>query len=329
MLGESLESCAASGYLVPSAEHEPAAGDRLWFTEEHFLGRYLGKAEFEFFPRSIEFPLDDKLAFASILESSGSDPVPFCSLDGDGSELPFPVVLKCRHSWIEGEQVPRGGICKSPEELAARISEFRDAGISREAFFLQAYIADGVSNSYSVAGFFDCDDIESSLLLTTRKRASNRNALGYSLVVETAQGNQAIEQCAAQVLSSLRYTGPFELEFLHDATTDKYYALELNPRFWLQHSLFVHVYDNALVKRYVNKDNSYQPDLMQPATWISGIGLLLGILKPWSAESHEIRRSLVTAIRNRRRIVVDPPVTTSLRILTHELLHRWRKTQHG
>src|SRR5688572_16674291 len=80
-LGQTLYAAGASGTLVPPLEGEPRHGDRLFFTDEAALGKYLGSSNYEFHPREIGWPLDDKLAFVGVVRAAGGSPVPGWTLD--------------------------------------------------------------------------------------------------------------------------------------------------------------------------------------------------------------------------------------------------------
>ncbi|MDJ0926102.1 MAG: hypothetical protein QNJ73_00510 [Gammaproteobacteria bacterium] len=327
-LGESLEAYCSPGFMVPTRDREPQAGDRLLFTDEDSLARHLGREEFRFYPSKLSFAPDDKLALARRLETIGADPVPFRSLDEDAAELGFPLVLKCRHSWRAGRALPRGAICHSISDITRALEEFVIAGLEPDVFFLQKYLPDGIENSLSVSGFFDSRDPERTLMLVTNKVASAHHALGHALAVRVLPDHEALRDRASRVLSALEYVGPFELEFLRDVQADHLHELELNPRFWLQHSLFVHVYDNALLERYLDRTSLSFPDLGQQAIWVSGVGLIIALATPWRPENWKLWRAMRAARKGGHAVVIDPPATTAIRIVLQETGRRIRRLKH-
>ncbi len=320
-LNEKLLAVDSPGFMVPPAESAPAPGDRLFFTDEWALGQYLQRNEFEFYPRALAVELDDKLRFSQRIEALGASPVPFWPVDAELPAGEFPVLLKCRNSWVAGSPMPRGAICSSPEQLVSRLRDFENKGFERSRFFLQRLLPDGVGNSWSVAGFHSHTEPDKNELLVTHKRVATGSGLGYVLATIEESDPAGLVDRTTQLLRDLSYTGPFELEYLEDAASKQFYELEFNPRFWLQHSIFIHSRDNRLLKRYLGLPVPEAQAGWQPVLWVSGVGLALSLLLPWRQSSRKLFR-LLRDHRADRQLLLDPPLPVSLRVLASEAVRR-------
>src|SRR5690606_33114421 len=100
--------------------------------------------------------------------------------------------------------------------------------------------------NYSTCGFFDAADPQRNAIIVTRRVLSAGGTIGTAAIVETLEDPAGLIGRTENILAQMGFQGPFELEFLYDDDTGKYYVLELNPRFWMQHGLFVDAYDNLL-----------------------------------------------------------------------------------
>lgn len=85
-------------------------------------------------------------------------------------------------------------------------------------------------------------------------------------------------EIAEHVLRRLHYRGPYEFEFI--VTGGRALALELNPRFWMQHGLFVPA-GNGLVKRYLGMETEAERAAPAPSRllWVDGTWLLRRMLQ--------------------------------------------------
>lgn len=323
-LGKELRAWNAPGLLVPSRSTPPDVGDVLFFTEEDTLSRYLGREGFHFSPQTLSFPLDDKLEFSRITTGLGESPVPYWdSLRGDA--LPFPMVLKARHSWKEGRKLIRGFRCANAVELEQAIQALGAQHLPREWFFLQQWFGDGSSNCYSVAGFFDAASPDQSPLIVTQK-ISSRGSLGFTQLVLSVQDPAHLIERTRGFLSRLVYTGPFELEFIQDPISRKFYILELNPRFWMQHGIFIHHLDNAVIKHYLGIPTQPAPSplaaLYRPVLWVNSIELIRAVVLFWKPDSLKMLRLLLRNVLQRARVLLDPSLATAFKFLIQLALQK-------
>lgn len=323
MLGEDLRAWGCGGSLVERADREPLRGDRLFFTDESWLGRYLDRAEeFSFHPRSIGFPLDDKLAFSRAVQACGGDPVPFWELSELAQIHDFPVMLKGRRSWIGSVAHPRGRLCVDADDVERALCGYESKGFHRDGFFLQRWFPDGVRNCWSVSGWSSGVVDGGDILLVTRKLAATRGGLGYSLVVGTEPDPAGLRDRARRLLAERRYQGPFELEFLQDPLSGVFHELELNPRFWLQHSIFVRFCGNSLLRRYLGMPLQGSGVPKHPVLWVSGIGTLIALAKPWRRDIADVLVCVKDCRRRGGKVLVDPPLPVAFKLLFTDLCRR-------
>jgi hypothetical protein len=243
-----------------------------FFTEEQSLKKYLGSTA-QFYPKHMPLELiDDKLQFAEWLQSINELPVPFLRVSEDIAE--FPVLLKPRYSWLNGEKLPRGWLCFSQSELEYILMSLKNNKLSACDFYLQKWLGDIPVDIISVCGFFSCDAPQRNHM-TVVKRVLPHQAQGPSgsAIVATVHDDDCLIARCEKILGALNFTGPFELEFIR--TTEGCYVLELNPRFWMQHGLFL-ANDNSLVKRYLDLDveADWQNKPPQHLLWVDGAWFL-------------------------------------------------------
>lgn len=262
------------GYLVNGEAHRPVRGDTLLFTEEASLVRYLGCQEFHFMPK--HFPpslLDDKLAFGRYVSSQGVIPLPQWVALSDVEACNFPIVLKARHSWENGIKMPRGWVCKTSDDVIQAQKEISQMHLTTEQFFVQKWVNALPEDNFSVCGFWDAKNPQRNLVCVVQRRMAYGAGLSSSSVVAVVPDPSDLQERCAKILDGLHFQGPFELEFLRHE--DTFYALELNPRFWMQHGLFVYC-GNGLLKRYmkVDNDNDWGKGIPKRLVWIDGMWLL-------------------------------------------------------
>lgn len=221
----------------------------LFFTEEAswtFCAQR--NLPFHFLPRPYEPVFVDKLLFSEYLCSMGETPVPFSDLAGVSD---FPCVLKPRQSWKGFRKQVRGFVCFSKAEMDKALTTLRAQQLQEEDFFAQKLLVN--ADNISVSGFYDWQNPQRQFFIATRKILGDGGWLNTGVIVETVPPPHEIGTCVARILGHLRYHGPFEMEFLRDATTNQYYVLELNPRFWMQHGLFQVGYENILLRAYIDE----------------------------------------------------------------------------
>jgi hypothetical protein len=243
-----------------------------------------GAQQPKFWPR--HFPaelLDDKWEFAAWLaqDSDGPPGLPQSALaDYDPAHTRFPLLLKSRHSWVDGRKLPRGWVCRDAAELARRRAALSALGLREDWFFLQTWFGDEAMRLLSVGGFFDSRNASRQLECVTERIADYGAGPSSSALLVTVADEFGLVERTARVLARLDYCGPYEMEFIVSAA-GAIHLLELNPRFWMQHGLFLAA-GNGLVKRYLGLDSTAEGSVAQTPQrllWADGVWLLRRLLR--------------------------------------------------
>lgn len=283
-----------------------------FMTDEASLGRALeapGTLQFwpRYFPREL---LDDKWAFAEVLREDPAGPQGLAQWPlQQAGEARYPVVFKCRHSWRDGRKLPRGWVCRDASEVQARRAQLPGLGLREDWFFLQQWLADAPLQLLSVGGFFDAEDESRNLALVTERAADyGDDGPSSSAMLVTVDDAHGLAAQAARALRRLRFRGPYEFEFI--VQDGRAHALELNPRFWMQHGLFG-ACGNGLVQRYLGRDTlaDRQPLPPQRLLWVDGVWLLRRLLRADLAAWRALRE---WTGRRGFRAVVCPPLRFAL-----------------
>lgn len=324
-LGHGLETWSDRRGWVTSASRPPEPGDVLFFTDEQSLMKHLARSDtYRFLPRILDAHLaDDKLEWARAITGLGDVPVPFWEVPVSGPVVApeLPVYLKARHSWSESRKMPRGYICRSAADVGRALEQLTADGWERSQFFWQRLIAGPITNNYSVCGFADATDPARSAMLVVRKvLGDGPTVMSCGAVVETVRDPASLLSRAARLVGALNYTGPFELEFLRDPSSDQYYLLELNPRFWMQHGLFIDGYDNVVISRYMGLETPAFPDGLpfRSLTWINTVDFLYRVPELLRSDVDR-RRVYLDAWRRQRAgqtsIIWSPGVIVTLKMM--------------
>ena len=273
--------------------------------------------------------LDDKWAFAEWLALDADGPQGLRHWPLDAADAVYPLLLKCRHSWQDALESPRGWVCRDAGELAGRRARLPAAGLRPDWFFLQQWMGDAPMRLLSVGGFFDADDAARNLACVTDRLASYGDGPSSSAVLATVDDEWGLVDAAASVLRRLQHRGPYEMEFIVDAEAPPR-VLELNPRFWMQHGIFM-AFGNGLVKRYLGLDRAADRDATPPQAavlWVDGVWLLrrlfrldfgpIGLLwrKRYGDASPRSRLSVAAGGSGRRAVAVARRCTMSDAVLT-------------
>jgi hypothetical protein len=329
-LGRRLDCAAAQAVLLSVTEDQPVAGDVLFFTDERRLKQYLGNTEFQFLPHHPGVLIDDKLELGRWLQLIDEEPVPFWE-QIDAPPV-WPILLKARHSWLETRKLPQGYLCRSPLELKRALSHIDADGIPRGCFFLQQWIS-GTRHNLSTCGFYDVTDPERTVIKVARRVLASAGEVGTAAIVETIDDPADLIARTENILERMDFVGPFELEFLYDEAQGRYYVLELNPRFWMQHGLFVDAFDNRVIKNYLDhlglleREEPGTADVpAEHAVWLSSLDamrlLFRGDLRALGAFAGAIRQ----ARRRRARVCWYPDWMTACRFVLKSLCQRRSRT---
>ncbi len=302
---------------------------REWrfFTDErgllaHWADGLQGRTRFK--PRDIDPALiDDKWALYERLRVLGETPVQTVLLPETRSAraaFVFPLVLKARHSWRGERKLPKGWVIGDAAALEARLCALDREGLPRDWFVAQRVIPGYPANNTSVSGYVDWRRPQRNLLWVTRKCAGDAAVLSTGVVIETIADPAGLRERTAAILTALRYDGPFELEFLHDAARGAFDILELNPRFWMQHGLFWRFADNGLLKRYLDLDDArdWVPRAQPRAAWVNAIDVILCAMRGDAAPL----RAVLRLRREGVAVLFAPTAGTALKHVAGQTLYR-------
>lgn len=306
-------------YPIPQQELQPEPA-WLLFTEEYTLGQALkGELKGQFLPQ--QFPsalLDDKWAFAVWLESKQdlTTGLRQWSLDEQAS-LVFPCLLKAKHSWQGSIKLPRGWICRCEQEVQQSLEQLKQLGLDRSAFFFQEWLGDQEHQNISVCGFHDSQNhARNTTAIVKRLLSHQQQGLSCAAMVETIPDQWDLHTKTKQILDALAFVGPYELEFM--LTPQQLVVLELNPRFWMQHAIFL-PRGNALLKRYFALDSSadQQEHNLENLVWIDGLHFIKALLTGnWQILKVYARKRFI----DRRETLIWPPLSSSVWMLLGRFL---------
>lgn len=266
-------------FPIPSSSNQTTSMDWLFFTEESSLQRALkGEIEGQFWPRV--FPaglLDDKWALADWLKLRPVLTQGLCQWQLDDiDQIEYPCLLKSKHSWREGVQLPRGWVCRSRREIELRLEEIVQFDDWNNIFFFQEWLGDVNCRVISVCGFHDTQNAERNLTAVVERIAAHSEGLSCSAAIQSRDDTWQLRKKTEEILNELSFTGPFEMEYL--VIDEDFFVLELNPRFWMQHSIFLKK-GNGLVKRYLGLDTvqDQRERHINGIVWVDSIHLLVSL----------------------------------------------------
>jgi hypothetical protein len=263
----------------------------LFFTDERFLtelstARRHGKTQdIRFFPGSDRYmeTILDRLKFYRFIEKNQLAPVPK-TIPGDKNPfelLDGRVLVRPNVSWRSSCTRQSVAIVASKAELEKIIDLYRKDGLRPEDWCYQEVLSTKAKHNISVCGWYDAKEQH---LFCTRKLLQHPESCGNGDVIElmlTAPGS-IIEQSYA-LLQALEYKGPLELEWVFDENNGIYKIIELNPRFWMQHSLAGAASRQAVIRRYmgVNCDFHFLKNINpnQVRYWVNPLYALFRLLK--------------------------------------------------
>jgi hypothetical protein len=263
----------------------------LFFTDERFLAA-LSKAQnrgeipdIRFFAGSDRYmeTMLDRLKFYRFVEQNQLAPVPK-TIRGD--ENPFEildgrVLIRPNVSWRTLHKRQKVAILASKVELEKITNLYRKDGLHPEDWCYQEVLSTEAKHNVSVCGWYDAKEQH---LFCTRKLLQHPEICGNGDVNElmlSAPGS-IMEQSYA-LLQALEYKGPLELEWVYDKKNGIYKIIELNPRFWMQHSLAGAASRQVVIRKYlgVNSDCHISQNINpnEVRYWVNPLYALFRLLK--------------------------------------------------
>lgn len=287
---------------ILSSDFDP---DWLLFTEESSLRKALrGDVKGRFLPPYFPIELlDDKWAFAEWLKSKKGllQGLRQWSID-QFDQIEYPCVLKAKHSWQEGVKLPRGWVCRAAADVNRYLIEIKKYPGWQNSFFFQEWLGDKDHRIVSVCGFHDAKNPERNLTAVVERIAAHNVGLSCSAAIQTIEDEWGLLMKTASILDALDYIGPYEVEYLFVNKEIK--VLELNPRFWMQHAIFLR-HDNGLLKRYffLENDLDLKKSSIPPTIWVDTVHLVYSLFRL----RFNFLRLILKKIRSDNRVLVFWP----------------------
>lgn len=302
----------------PSVSQE----DWLFCTEEASLRRALnGELAGHYLPRS--FPLnllDDKWALAEWLAKNPSLCKGLKQWQVCDTSVNFPCLVKSKHSWQNQEKLPRGWVCRDGSDFQAALARITREGYTPESFFIQEWLGDGPCRVISVCGFHDTHAQKRNIVAVVERIAAHSEGLSCSSAVETIPDEWGLIDQATAILNALAFVGPYELEFL--VVGNSVQVLELNPRFWMQHAIFL-VAGNGLIKRYMglDTDSDHQQRIIGNVVWIDGLHLINNVM---NFHLNDVRLVLAKRFIEGKQVLIWPGLRVAFSHWIGHVLRRCR-----
>ena len=150
----------------------------------------------------------------------------------DSGAVHFPVVVRPRITCHNrSREVPKAVEVRSPEELSAVLERFRSAAV--EPVIAESLLRPSI-RCYSV-GLARRRDGEIESLVAERVRPAPRHCAAGTYVALAPQ--RRVQELAETIARRLDLYGLAEIEILYDDATGELFAIEVNPRPWLQFAL--------------------------------------------------------------------------------------------
>jgi predicted ATP-grasp superfamily ATP-dependent carboligase len=143
------------------------------------------------------------------------------------AEATFPVVVKARHGWrLNGTGDVPTVIAETREELIAAVDRL-SAGGAPEAI-LQEYVPGGADAVWLVNGYAGRDGRVRLLVPANKLREYpvDRGLTSFGVTRE----NPTVVAIATNLVESVGYSGPFDIELRFDARDGSYNVIDFNPR---------------------------------------------------------------------------------------------------
>lgn len=309
-----LEVISPNTGLLPKSIKKPKKGDILFFTEESSMTKYVGLPDYRYYPKKMYLPIDDKLAFSKYLENMGEQPVPYLELF-DGANVPqFPFYIKARYSWKGSTKMPRGYICNNLSDYKNTLKKINDT-YNLSDFFIQKLLLSPIENNISCSGFFDYLKPNRNIFIVSRKLLGDSEKMPTGCIVETISDPSDLLSRTYNILMNLQYRGPFELEFYFE--NNNYYVLEFNPRFWMQHGIFIDYYENSLIKRYLDldiedKSNFTNDNTFKHIIWCDAIYLISNLLLLNLKKVRLFFKTILHTKKTDTNVIFYPDITTAI-----------------
>lgn len=224
--------------------------------------------------------------------------------------------FRFRETWVKGRKTPRIRLIRGREDLARAIAQHTSSGYQPTDWCYQERLSLEPQDNISVCGWHDD---AAPRYVATHKVLQFPERQGNGDVCELLPLSEDLHRTTRNLLATLAYRGPFELEFVRDTRDGQLRIIELNPRFWMQHPLAGGNLGQALVRRYLGMSGDADGPGPTPLYWVNTIVALNRLLRcdfrGWRYLRHE-------------RALRVPPLAVTLRwlpLFLPNLMRRWRR----
>lgn len=266
------------GNLIDHLARRVPLADRKWFfsTEERSVEEiraarghpWLASATCHPGPDCRLDEILDRYLFYDLIATKGFGEVPrTVTADRDPlAEFGDQFYFRYRRTWVRGRRTPLNRFIRGRAEWDAMRREGERLGYGPADWCYQEALSLAPGDNVSVCGWHDTADPR---YVATHKVLQFPDRQGNGDVVELIPLLPELATPTRRLLDELRFTGPFELEFVRDSRTGKYCLIELNPRFWMQHPLTGGNLGQALVRRYLGLSGDAVSNGPPPLYWVN------------------------------------------------------------
>jgi hypothetical protein len=258
----------------------------LFFTEERSLEEISAAKRHPWLATATWYPGEqcrlreilDRFLFYDLIATKGLGNVPR-TVSGECdpfSNFGDEFFLRYRLTWVRGKKTPRIRLVKGRAEWQAAVRSGEAQGYGPADWCCQERLSLAPEDNVSVCGWHDP---KSPRYVATRKVLQFPARQGNGDVCELIGLPAALADTTRKLLDELRYTGPFELEYVWDMRSGRHLIIELNPRFWMQHPLAGGNLDQVLVRRYLGLPDETAPNGSSPRYWVNTIVALHRLLR--------------------------------------------------
>jgi hypothetical protein len=194
----------------------------------------------------------DRFKFYNFIEQNKLADVPktIPGVENPWEYFSVPFCARLKYTWNGFRRLDRLKIIDNPDVLEKTLEKWRSQGHASSDWCFQELLSIDPRHNISICGWHDNRHQD---YFTTRHILRHPNEVGNGDVTEIIDPPAGLLQSTRKILEALEYEGPFELEFLLDMKTGNYKAIELNPRFWMQHGLVEAASDHLLIRRYIGR----------------------------------------------------------------------------
>lgn len=223
--------------------------------------------------------LDNKFLLYKFIETNQIALIPQTI---DGIADPFEVfsdgfIMRAKAAFVGSIKTPGVELIKTREELEKNKLIYYDLGLSEKDWCYQKCLDIEPEKNIAVMGWFDEKE---HVIMVDKKLERHPKATGTGDVVEilTDYPSILVDQ-VIDLLTRVNYKGPFEVEYIYDSISEKYYIIDLNARYWMQNELVNINTDYYMIKKNLNMNPELPTIKSNYVRWINTNQLIYNLLK--------------------------------------------------